>query len=127
MRYCDFPAERMLADLEEVVPGVRLAPLESWNPGGYPVRFEESCGCYSEYTTCSCELTVFLAVRDPSPGVRDAIRAFLREWAKDNLEWRCCSCCCPDKRVDDRTERCDKNCLEVEVRLFTLAGSGPVN
>lgn len=127
MRPYEFPLERMLADLSEVAPEVRMAPHESWAPNGYPVIFEDSCGCHSDCTTDSCGLTVFLAARDPSPQLRQALEAFLREWAKDHLDWSCCSCCCPDKETDSRVEACGKgHCLSVDVRLFTLAGSGPV-
>ena len=77
-----------------------------------PITFQDSCDCYSEYTTESCRLEVTVCVQMPEREEdRVSLSLILNDavsrWARENLEWSGCVCC--------------NNNLSVWVRVFDKA------
>jgi hypothetical protein len=81
--------------IDEVIRLVRKAyPDAEPSMDKYDWEFQDSCGCYSEYTTESCFLRVGLVIpRKLSHIDRRRIEDMVTKWAKATLTWDGCSCC----------------------------------
>lgn len=91
---------------------VVLAGKRGWSDKDWNTTFVDSCGCFSEYTTIPCSLTVFLEI-DLSDGIEadgfefrglSSIVHDIKNFAGRNLHWTGCENC--------------ENELDVDVRLF---------
>ena len=99
----------LLNRMREHVPSVEYSN-QGWRE--VSVEFQDSCGCYSEYTTEPCCLNVAVCVDMPSTedeqaDLRQTLDDVVERWAKANLAWSGCDCC--------------DNSLSVWVRVFNKA------
>ena len=77
-----------------IVPDAEYAPDESFSGKG-EIEFEDSCGCFSEWTQEPCSLTINLRGTLELDGSkqRQEIEKALDKWAQSNLTWSGCDCC----------------------------------
>jgi len=68
-------------------------PDATWTDEPDNCTLEESCGCYSEYTTESCRFVC--AVDSPKHVDRspDGLDEAVERWVRGNLEFSGCACC----------------------------------
>jgi len=78
----------------KVVRDARYSPKDSWN-GEDEFQFDDSCGCYSDWTTEGCKLVLFLSGTLKGDGYEQArkIESEVDKYAQNHLEWSGCSCC----------------------------------
>jgi len=62
------------------------------------LEFDDSCGCYSEYTTEPCKLEIEIEVSLPKEDdkqfeKRNQLENDIAKWASKTLEYTGCDCC----------------------------------
>src|SRR5690349_11195068 len=81
-----------------VIPDVEYAPEESWT-GVTEYEFEDTCSCYSEWTTEACSFRVWVkgtfdeSDRDKAWKKRRELEGAVEAWVHGNLSWSGCSNC----------------------------------
>lgn len=92
MAITNIERQEILNRARTIVPDAEFAPQESWHEKD--IIFEDSCGCYSEYTIDPCSLIIFLNGTLIGDGheQRQLIERELDRW-KDCLIWYGCDCC----------------------------------
>jgi hypothetical protein len=100
----------LLAEIRTLLPDAEFCKGESWR-GTDEVIFQDSCGCYSEYTTEPCQFDVFVAGTLPESDddqwtLRQAIESRVKRWVTSTLTYSGCSCCGEDE-------------IYVSARIFT--------
>lgn len=91
-----FETSEILRIARMFMPDAELAPEEGWRKdGNNGIEFDDSCGCYSEWTVESCSLDVLLKGTLKGDGYEQArsIENALEKWSKGSLEWSGCECC----------------------------------
>jgi hypothetical protein len=103
----DWQRNELLLRCRLVLPDAEYCPEESYI--GQDIDFEDSCGCYSGWTTESCHLYVTLRATLKGDGYEQAreLEKCIRKWADGALTWNGCNQC--------------RNNLSVSVHLFELA------
>ena len=90
----------LLAEIRTLLPDAEFCAGESWR-GTDEVLFQDSCGCYSEWTQEPCQFEVFVSGTIPEDNdaqydLREAIESRLERWAKSTLTYSGCQCCGED-------------------------------
>lgn len=97
----NFGREEILRWARSVVSDAEFAPEESW-ANNEDILFQDSCGCYSEYTTEPCSLSIWLkgTLRGEGFKQRREIEDLIQKWAEGALTWGGCECCGNDLFVN---------------------------
>ena len=85
----------LLAEIRILLPDAEWASVEVH---GEPIQFEDTCGCYSEYTTENCSLYFNVEGTIPEDNdaqwrLRNVMESRVERWAENALEWSGCECC----------------------------------
>ena len=87
--------EDLLKEIQKVLPDAIYSKQSYMSDS---ISFSNECGCYSEYTTESCNFKVAVAGTLPESEadqvkLDNKIESIVDSWANDNLSWSGCHCC----------------------------------
>ena len=88
--------DKLMAVIREILPGAQVnEPDDKWS-----WRFDDTCGCYSEWTTEACSLNGSVyseSIKGLSKKkqweIRMKIEDAVTKWAENNLTYSGCECC----------------------------------
>jgi hypothetical protein len=85
----------LLRRLRRVQPGIQYSNQYG---SGDSINFTDSCGCYSEWTTESCSLSISICGILPANekeqyDLRKELEEETEVWAEKHLTWSGCECC----------------------------------
>lgn len=118
----DWQLKELLQRCKLVVEDAEYAPDESWD-GKTTYEFQDSCGCYSEWTTESCSFRIWIrGTYDNSDNetawkTRSEIEDAVTAWVKGNLKWSGCRCCSGGDD-DEEWESDGEDSISISVHLY---------